>query len=126
MNIHKITVYGVCRTVLGHYQVMSESKDEAMFTANELLMADGVDMKDVVSLEADGQVYNKFIYCIQVYSGKLNKEYFVDGYLLADNAQRARNFAQLQANAIVDETANRGHKLKVMGIGVQPIFEVVI
>jgi hypothetical protein len=126
MNIFEIVVYGVCRTIIGHYKVTNSSKEEAMFVATKMLLSDGVDMKDVVSLEADGQVYNKFIYCIQVYSGKLDKEYFVDGYLLADNAQRARNFAQLQANAIVDETANRGHKLKVMGIGVQPIFEVVI
>jgi len=126
MNIFKVTVYGVCRTVLGHYQVMNESKDEAMYIATQMLLSDGVDFKDVVSMETDDKVYNKYIFCIQVYSDRLDKEYYVDGLLLADEPQRARNFAQLQANAIVDEAANKKFALKIMGISVQPVLEVVI
>jgi len=126
MNPFKMTVYGVCRSVMGHYVVENSNKDEAMFIATQMLLADGIDLKDVVTIETDDTVYSKYIFCIQIYSELLDKEYYVDGCLLADEPQRARNFAQIQANAIINETDNQRLKVKLMGIGVQPVLEVVI
>lgn len=126
MNIFEIVVYGVCRTIIGHYKVTNSSKEEAMFVATQMLLSDGVDIKDVVSIETSDMVYSKFAYSVQIYSTMHDREFIVDGCLLADEPQRARNFAQLQANAIVDETDNRKFGLKVMGVSVQPILEVVI
>ncbi len=45
--------------------------------------------------------------------------------VLADNPVRARNFAQVQANAIIDEPDNRKSKIELMGVSVQPILERV-
>jgi hypothetical protein len=126
MSTFKLTVYGVCRSVMGHYVVENSDKDEAMYIATQMLLADGIDLKDVVTIETEDKVYSKYIFCIQVYSELLDKEYYVDGCLLADEPQRARNFAQIHANAIINETDNKRLKVKLMGVSIQPILEVVI
>jgi len=128
MNTIDVNVIGVCSTTLATVRVTGASDVAgALYTAQQIIQDHPqIDAADIVKLECQGVIYSKFIFSIQIWSDYLGKEYYVDGYVLAENPLIARNVAQVQASAIIDNVESKSYKLKLVGISLQPVVEVVI
>lgn len=127
MNTINVNVIGVCNTVLATVKVENAPDVAGALYSAQLIIQDHpqIDAADIVKLECEGVIYSKYIFSIQLWSKYLGKEFFVDGYVLAENPLIARNVAQVQANAIVGNPESKQYQLELMGLSLQPIFEVV-
>lgn len=126
MSVSTVNVFGKGREVLCVVTVHgAKDLSEVMEIAVAKLIEEKFDPVEIITMETGDVVYSKFLYSIQVHSSKLESEYLIDGYVMADNPLRARNYGTIIANAVVDLPDNAKWGLKLIGVSVQPFMELV-